>query len=148
MHLTFNMSVCYTWTDRFFIVPIVPKPYVCPLFHPFLPRRFARHTASHVGMPRRKKSGDDTLPSPLFFYWFSCSASPIKYGKKTLHLRNGYRNDSLMVSKFIPSRTAGLAVDGSGMRSEMRSAIMSVIRMSSWLSRPSMLPYEPSSLCS
>lgn len=136
------------WTYRFFFVPIVPKPYVCPLFHPFLPRRFARHTASHVGMLRHKKSGDDTLPSPLFFYWFSCSASPIKYGKKTLHLCNGYRNDSLTVSKFISSRTAGLAVDGSGMRSEMRSAIMSVIRMSSWLSRPSMLPYEPSSLCS
>lgn len=95
-----------------------------------------------------KKSGEDTLLSPLFFYWFSRSVSPVKYGKKTLHLRNGYRNDSLMVSKFIPSRAEGLAVDGSGMRSEMRSAIMSVIRMSSWLSRPSMLPYEPSSLCS
>ena len=73
-----------------------------------------------------KKSGEDTLPSPLFFYWFSRSASLIKYGKKTLHACNGYRNDSLMVSKFIPSRAAGLAVDGSGMRSEMRSAIMSV----------------------
>ena len=104
-----------------------------------LPCRYAR---------TQKKSGEDALPSPLFFYWFSCSAPPIKYGKKTLHFRNGYRNDSLMFSKFIPSRAAGLAVDGSGMRSEMRSAIMSVIRISSWLSRPSMLPYEPSSLCS
>ena len=130
------------------IVFLLSRSVTHPLFPPFSPRRFARHTASHVGMLRHKKSGDDTLPSPLFFYWFSCSASPIKYGKKTLHLRNGYRNDSLMVSKFIPSRAAGLAVDGSGMRSEMRSAIMSVIRMSSWLSRPSMLPYEPSSLCS
>lgn len=130
------------------IVFLLSRSVTHLLFPPFLPRRCARHTASHVGMPRRKKSGDDTLPSPLFFCWFSCSASPIKYGKKTLHLRNGYRNDSLMVSKFIPSRAAGLAVDGSGMRSEMRSAIMSVIRMSSWLSRPSMLPYEPSSLCS
>lgn len=136
------------WTYRFFFVTLVPKPYVCSLFPPFSTHRCARHTASHVGMLRRKKSGDDTLPSPLFFYRFSCSSSPIKYGKKTLHSHGGYRNDSLMVSKFIPSRAAGLAVDGSGMRSEMRSAIMSVIRMSSWLSRPSMLPYEPSSLCS
>ena len=130
------------------IVFLLSRSVTHLLFPPFLPRRFARHTASHVGMPRRKKSGDDTLPSPLFFYWFSCSASPIKYGKKTLQVCNGYRNDSLMVSKFISSRAAGLAVEGSGMRSEMRSAIMSVIRMSSWLSRPSMLPYEPSSLCS
>ena len=130
------------------IVFLLSRSVTHPLFPPFSIPRCARHTASRVGMHRRKKSGDDTLPSPLFFYWFSCSASPIKYGKKTLHVCNGYRNDSLMVSKFIPSRAAGLAVDGSGMRSEMRSAIMSVIRMSSWLSRPSMLPYEPSSLCS
>lgn len=148
IHITYNMPACYRRTYRFSVVPIVPKPYVCPLFPPFSTHRCARHTASHVGMLRHKKSDDDTLPSPLFFYWFSCSASPIKYGKKMLHVCNGYRNDSLMVSKFIPSRAAGLAVDGSGMRSEMRSAIMSVIRMSSWLSRPSMLPYEPSSLCS
>lgn len=134
----------YTLQTIFCLLHVVTSP----LFYSFSPRRCARHTDSHVGMLRHKKSGDDTLPSPLFFYWFSCSASPIKYGKKTLHLRNGYRNDSLMVSKFIPSRAAGLAVDGSCMRSEMRSAIMSVIRMSSWLSRPSMLPYEPSSLCS
>lgn len=145
IHLTSNMPACYRWTYRFSVVPIVPKPYVCPLFRP---RCYARHPVYRVGMPRHKKSGDDTLPSPLFFYWFSCSASPIKYGKKTLHIYNGYRNDSLTVSKFISSRTAGLAVDGRGIRSEMRSAIMSVIRMSSWLSRPSMLPYEPSSLCS
>lgn len=130
------------------IVFLLSRSVTHLLFPPLSSHRFARHTASHVCMLRHKKSGDDTLPSPLFSYWFSCSASPIKYGKKTLHLRNGYRNDSLMVSKFIPSRAAGLAVDGSGMRSEMRSAIMSVIRMSSWLSRPSMLPYEPSSLCS
>lgn len=130
------------------IVFLLSRSVTHLLFPPFSTRRCARHTASHVGMLRHKKSGDDTLPSPLFFYWFSCSASPIKYGKKTLHVCNGYRNDSLMVSKFIPSRAAGLAVDGSVMRSEMRSAIMSVIRMSSWLSRPSMLPYEPSSLCS
>ena len=61
-------------TDDFCLLHIVTNP----LFHPFLPHRCARHTASHVGMLRRKKSGDDTLPSPLFFYWLSCSAPPYK----------------------------------------------------------------------
>ena len=54
-------------TDDFCLLHIVSNP----LFPPFSTHSFARHTASHVGMLRRKKSGDGTLPSPLFFYWFS-----------------------------------------------------------------------------
>lgn len=128
----FVVTLCHTPSFPSILDPPLRSP-------PCLPCRYAQ---------TQKKWRRHAALATFFFYWFSCSASPIKYGKKTLQVCNGYRNDSLMVSKFISSRAAGLAVEGSGMRSEMRSAIMSVIRMSSWLSRPSMLPYEPSSLCS
>lgn len=60
------------------IVFLLSRSVTHLLFPPFSAHRCARHPASRVAMPRRKKSGDDTLPSPLFFYWFSCSASPYK----------------------------------------------------------------------
>lgn len=64
------------------------------------------------------------------------------------HCPDGQRNDSLRVPVVHSSYAVGFGMDGMGSWSLIRSAIMSVMRISSWLSRPTIFPYEPSSLCS